>query len=171
MMDHLWNLQVSFKIKVITSKMWSRIQELTAIRRDGTHFKKGVHYWLSSLNLATSLHSTVILVTSQWCSSWRRRTKMCHPLSCLWSILMYSVNKHLQQVCLPSELWLSSRKILLKIIEAFLAKLGGWSPWFKIGSFVHVSVKFLGLKCFFQAERISLLLEDLLFVMEAVVLK
>jgi len=49
-MDHLWNLQIPFKIKVITSKMWSRIQELTAIWRDGTHFKKGgVHYWLSSL--------------------------------------------------------------------------------------------------------------------------
>lgn len=68
-------------------------------------------------------------------------------------------------------LWLSSRKILLKIIEVFLAKLGGWSPWIKIGFFVHVSVEFLAFKCFFQAEGISLLLEDLLFVMEAVVLK
>lgn len=169
MMDYLGNLQVSFKIKGITSKMWSRIQDLTAIWRDGTHFKKGgVHYWLSSLNLATSLHSTVILLT---CSSWRRRTKMCHPLSCLWSILMYSVNKHLQlSMSAFWTLWLSSRHVLLKTIEVFLAKLGGWS-WIKIGSFVHVSIEFLGLKCLFQCGRISLLLEDLLFVTETVVLK
>lgn len=65
-MDHIWNLQVSFKIKVITSKVWSGIQELLAAWRGGTHFKKGgARYCLSSLNLATLLHSTVILVTHQ----------------------------------------------------------------------------------------------------------
>lgn len=136
MTDHLWNLQVSFKIKLITTKMWSRFQGLTATWGDSTHFKKGVNYWISSLNLATLLHSTVILVICQWCRSWWRRAEMCLLFMALENFDVLCKQTTTASMSAFWTLWLSSRQILLKTIELFLAKLGEWVPWIKYISIV-----------------------------------
>lgn len=140
MMDDFQNLQVSFEIKVITSKMWSRFQELRATWGNGTHFKKGrAPYWISSLNLATLLYSTVILVTCQWCSSWWRKANVSSSFMSLENFDVLCNQTTAANTSAFWTLWVSSRQIVLKTRELFLAKLSGWSPWIKISFSVHAS--------------------------------